>query len=80
MRETFVRSVSEYLEYTLPKITHDVLLIWGEQDEATPVYQGKRIEQGISGAALVIMDGCGHYAFLDKPKQFVAIAEAYLKP
>ena len=80
MRETFVRSVSEYLEYTLPKITHDVLLIWGEEDEATPVYQGKRIEQGITGAALVIMDGCGHYAFLDKPKQFLAIAEAYLKP
>ncbi len=80
MRETFVRSVTEFLESSLPKITHEMLLIWGEQDEATPVYQGKRIEAGIPGAALVIIDGCGHYAFLDKPKQFVAIAEAYLSP
>ena len=40
----------------------------------------KEWKRGLAEAALVVMDGCGHYAFLDKPKQFVAIAEAYLKP
>jgi len=80
MRETFVHSVTEYLESTLAKISHSVLLLWGENDDATPLYQGQRMEKGLSNAALVIMDGCGHYAFLDKPKQFVAIAEAYLRP
>ena len=80
MRETFVHSVTEYLELTLPKISHSVLLLWGEKDDATPLYQAQRMKKGLSEAALVVMDGCGHYAFLDKPKQFVAIAEAYLKP
>lgn len=80
MRETFVHSVTEYLEPTLPKISHSVLLLWGENDDATPLYQAQRMEKGLAEAALVVMDGCGHYAFLDKPKQFVAIAEAYLKP
>lgn len=80
MRETFVHSVTEYLEPTLPKISHSILLLWGENDVATPLYQAQRMEKGLSEAALVVMDGCGHYAFLDKPKQFVAIAEAYLKP
>ena len=80
MRETFVHSVTEYLEPTLPKISHSVLLLWGENDDATPLYQAQRMEKGLTEAALVVMDGCGHYAFLDKPKQFVAIAEAYLKP
>lgn len=80
MRETFVHSVTEYLESTLTKISHSVLLLWGENDDATPLYQGQRMEKGLSDAALVVMDGCGHYAFLDKPKQFVAIAEAYLRP
>ena len=80
MRETFVHSVTEYLEPTLPKISHSVLLLWGESDDATPLYQAQRMEKGLAEAALVVMDGCGHYAFLDKPKQFVAIAEAYLKP
>jgi pimeloyl-ACP methyl ester carboxylesterase len=79
MRETFVKSVTEYLESSLPQIPHEVLLLWGRNDEATPVYQGQRIEKGISNAALVIIEDAGHYAFLDKPKQFARIAEAFFK-
>lgn len=79
MRETFVRSVSEYLESSLPKIPHEVLLLWGRNDDATPVYQGQRIEKGIKNSALVIIEDAGHYAFLDKPKQFARIAEAFFK-
>lgn len=79
MRETFVKSVTEYLEKCLPLIPHDILLLWGRNDEATPVYQGERIEEGIKNSALVVIEDAGHYAFLDKPKQFVSIAEAYFK-
>ncbi|MFN1835049.1 alpha/beta fold hydrolase [Balneola sp. MJW-20] len=79
MRETFVRSVTEHLENTLENIPHDVLLLWGRNDEATPVYQAQRIEKGLKQAALIIIEDAGHYAFLDKPKQFAAIAEAYLQ-
>ncbi len=79
MRETFVKSVTEYLESSLPDIPHEVLLLWGRNDDATPVYQGERIEKGIKNAALVIIEDAGHYAFLDKPKQFARIAEAFFK-
>lgn len=79
MRGTFVRSVNEHLEDCLPGITNDTLLLWGRNDEATPVYQAERMEQGIEHAALVVIEGAGHYAFLDKPKQFASIAEAFLK-
>lgn len=79
MRETFVKSVSEYLESTLPNISHEVLLLWGRNDDATPIYQAERIEKGIENAALVIIEDAGHYAFLDKPKQFARIAEAFFK-
>ena len=77
MRETFVKSVTEYLEPYLPKIPHDVLLLWGKDDEATPLYQGQRMEKGIKNAALVIIENAGHYAFLDRPKHFVSIARAF---
>ncbi|MEX0608069.1 MAG: alpha/beta hydrolase [Balneolaceae bacterium] len=77
MRETFVKSVTEYLEPTLPNIFHEVLLLWGRNDDATPIYQAERMEQGIKNAALVVIDDAGHYAFLDKPKQFAKIAEAF---
>lgn len=79
MRETFVKSVTEHLESSLPQIPHEVLLLWGQNDDATPVYQAKRIEKGIENAALVIIEDAGHYAFLDKPKQFARIAEAFFK-
>jgi len=79
MRETFVRSVNEHLDSLLPKIEHEVLLLWGREDDSTPLYQGQQMERELKRAALVVIDGAGHYAFLDKPKQFAAIAEAYFR-
>lgn len=79
MRETFVKSVTENLEDSLPLISHDTLLLWGRNDDATPVYQAERIEKGVNKAALVVIEDAGHYAFLDKPKQFTSIAEAFYK-
>jgi pimeloyl-ACP methyl ester carboxylesterase len=79
MRETFVKTVSEYLEPCLPNIPHEVLLLWGENDETAPLYQAKRMEKGIEHAELVVIDQAGHYAFLDRPSHFASIAEAFLK-
>lgn len=80
MRQTFVACVNEYLDHLLPKIPHEILLIWGENDTATPLDQGKQMEKIFKNSALVVIDGAGHYAFLDKPKQFAAILKAYLEP
>lgn len=79
MRETFVKSVTEHLESCLPKIPHEVLLLWGTDDEATPLYQGKRMEKGMKNAALVKITNAGHYAFLDRPKHFASIAKAFFE-
>ena len=79
MRETFVKTVTEYLEPCLPDIPQEVLLLWGEKDEAAPLYQARRMEEGIKNAALVVIDGAGHYAFLDNPARFNAIAKAFFE-
>ncbi len=79
MRETFVKSVSEHLEYCLPHISQEVLLLWGKEDEATPWYQAERMERGLKNGALVGIDRAGHYAFLDQPDRFQRIVRAYLK-
>lgn len=78
MRGTFVKSVTEYLEEYLPKIKNETLLLWGRNDDATPIYQAERIKLGIKNSALVVIEDAGHYAFLDKPKQFASITEAFL--
>lgn len=79
MRETFVKSVTEYLEPCLPKISNEVLLLWGKNDDATPLYQGKRMEKGIEKAALVVIEDAEHYAFLDRPKHFASITKAFFE-
>ncbi|SMO82007.1 alpha/beta fold hydrolase [Fodinibius sediminis] len=79
MRETFVKTVSEYLEPCLPQIPHEVLLLWGREDDATPLYQARRMEKGIENAALVVIDNAGHYAFLDRPSHFASIARAFFE-
>ncbi len=79
MRETFVKSVTEHLDNCLPHIPHEVLLLWGRNDEATPLYQGQRMEKGIKNAALVTIDNADHYAFLDRPKHFASIARAFFE-
>ena len=79
MRDTFVKTVSEYLEPCLPKIPHEVLLLWGRNDEAAPLYQAERMAEGIEHAELVVIDHAGHYAFLDRPSHFASIAKAFFK-
>ncbi len=79
MRQVFVKTVSEFLEPTLSKIPHEVLLLWGSEDDSTPLYQAKRMEKGIKNAGLAIIDGAGHYAFLDRPHQFRIITETFFK-
>ncbi len=80
MREIFVKTVSEYLEKTLPNISHEVFLLWGKNDDDTPWYQAERLQSGIKNSALVGIDDAGHYAFLDQPTTFYAIADAYFHP
>lgn len=79
MRETFVQTVTEYLEPCLPNIPHEVLLLWGRNDDAAPLYQAERMEKGIANAALVVIDHAGHYAFLDRPAHFASIARAFFE-
>lgn len=77
MRQVFVHTVTEFQEVELPKINHSVLLLWGENDDVTPLYQARRMEKGIKNAALVTIPGAGHYAFLDNPARFNTIAKAF---
>ncbi|MFN0215548.1 MAG: alpha/beta fold hydrolase [Saprospiraceae bacterium] len=79
MRQVLSRVVNEDLRDLMPKIKASVLLIWGEHDTATPLRDGKLMEQQMPNAGLAIMPGCGHYCFLEKPQHFNLILEAFLK-
>jgi pimeloyl-ACP methyl ester carboxylesterase len=79
MRGTFSRVVNEDLRRHMPRISAPTLLIWGEKDTATPLRDAKIMERLIPDAGLVVFDGVGHYSFLERPAQFAAILDNFLK-
>ncbi len=77
LRKSLVMAVNEDLTPVLSNITCDTLLIYGENDTATPVREAKIIEQSVSGSAkLHIIKDAGHWAMVEKPAEVLGhIAE-----
>ncbi|HZH93370.1 MAG TPA: alpha/beta hydrolase [Tissierellaceae bacterium] len=79
MRKILVRVVNENLKPILRDIKAPTLLIWGEKDEATPLYMGQIMEKEISDSGLVVFEGAGHYSYLDDFNRFSRVMEAFFK-
>ena len=78
MRQILSKVVNEDLKTLLPSIKSPTLLIWGENDTATPLSDAKTMEKLIPDAGLVNLKGAGHYSFLDSPHQFHATLQYFL--
>jgi pimeloyl-ACP methyl ester carboxylesterase len=78
LRPTFNRLVSADLTPLLPEVRASTLLIWGENDEDTPLRDGETMERLIPDAGLVVFEGAGHFAYADQPQRFARIARHFL--
>ncbi|MCM1319418.1 MAG: alpha/beta hydrolase [Muribaculaceae bacterium] len=78
MRAILSKCVNEDLCHVMPDIKAPTLLIWGENDTATPLSDAKKMEKLIPDAGLVSFAGCGHYSFLDNPGGFRAVVKSFL--
>ncbi len=78
MRATLVKVVNEDLEPLIHLLKCPTLLIWGDQDTATPLSDGRRMEELIPDAGLVICEGAGHFSFAEQaPKVHGALASFF---
>ncbi len=78
MRQVLVKVVNEDLVDIFPKVIPSTLLIWGRNDTATPLSDGKLMEERMPNAALVVLDNSGHYAFLDEMFAFNKILASFM--
>jgi pimeloyl-ACP methyl ester carboxylesterase len=78
LRPTFVKLVNEDLTPLLPRIRASTLLIWGDQDDATPLSDGQTMERLIPDAGLVVLKGAGHFSYIDQPQRFGRVAAHFL--
>ncbi len=78
MRQTMVKVINDNLRPHLKEIKAPTLLIWGENDDATPLSDGKIMEQEISDSGLVVIKGAGHYSYIDDFPTFKLVISSFL--
>ena len=70
LKESFKLVTGEFLDGELHKITCPTLIVFGREDKETPIYLAKRFVRKIADSRVLIIEGAGHFAFLDKPYKF----------
>jgi pimeloyl-ACP methyl ester carboxylesterase len=78
-RQSFIKIVNSDLKPYLSHIQAPVLLVWGEKDDATPLWMGKVMEKRIPDAGLVVFENDGHYAYFNQIDRFHRIVEHFLE-
>jgi pimeloyl-ACP methyl ester carboxylesterase len=78
MRASMVKTVNLDLAACLGAIKTPTLLLWGEKDTATPIADGRKMEQLIKGSRLIAVAGAGHFSYLDSPAFVNAVVSAFL--
>ena len=79
MRQTLVNIVNQDLLSYAERVSLPTILIWGDLDRETPLWMGKKLEEVIPDAALIVHPGAGHYAYLDFPDKTASIVDALFR-
>ncbi len=78
MRGTFINVVNQDLTREADMITSPTLIVWGEKDMETPLYMARKLEAHIVNCRLNILEGAGHYSYLDNFNQFIGLLREFL--
>lgn len=79
MRETFQLVNEHDLAPGLETFTLPTLIIWGDQDQATPLADAHRFHALISGSRLEILPGAGHRLPYEHTETFCALVAGFAK-
>ena len=78
MRDVLKNVVNQDLHWCLDGIKASTLLVWGENDTATPLWMGKEMEKCIRDAGLVVFENSGHFAYLEQYNRFITVVKQFL--
>ena len=79
MQQTLIKVVNQDLLNHASRVAVPTALIWGDRDDETPLWMGRKLEQTIPDAALIVHEGAGHYAYLDYPEKTASIMHALFR-
>ena len=79
LRETMKIILNEDLSELLPNIKVPTLLIWGTNDDATPISDAKKMEKLIPDCGLVEYKGSSHFSYLENIQNCNAVLNEFFK-
>lgn len=74
--KTFINIVNENLKKYYKRIHIDTLIIWGMNDNITPIKDGERLNKLIKNSALIKYRG-SHFTYLEYPDNINKVINAY---
>lgn len=78
MRDTLVKVINQDLSDCARKIECPTLLIWGTLDEAAPIEEARELEKLLKDGALIELEGCTHYAYLEALPRVASILKKFI--
>ena len=73
MKKTMSNIIEIDLKDEIGKLNNKVLLLWGFNDNTTPLMDGVYMNNNIKDSRLIIFYRSGHFPYLDEPDKFVKI-------
>jgi len=64
---------------SLEKINVPTLIVCGEKDRICPIESGQLLHKQISGSVLKVIEGTGHFMFMEKPTEVARELLSFLK-
>jgi pimeloyl-ACP methyl ester carboxylesterase len=71
MKETFKNIITDDISDDATRIVCPTTLVWGSEDKDTPPWMGERFHALISQSELVVLQGAGHFSYLDHVEKFI---------
>lgn len=78
MRMTFQKVIHLDLTPKLKEVKQPTLLVWGENDQDTPMYMAKIMEKRIPDSGIVILENAGHFSYLDQIQKYLVVVNQFL--
>lgn len=79
LRKTMNIIINEDQGKLLPNIEAPTLIIWGDKDTATPIEDAKHMEKLIPNSGIAVLQGTGHFSYLESLPQCNLIINEFLK-
>ncbi len=78
LQGTFKKIITEDILVEAGKIKIPTILIYGKNDQATPVIYGQMLNSKIKNSKLIVLDDSSHFVYLDQPDKVKKLIEDFL--